>query len=131
MGMKFFHFSGVSSRAKIASTGHAGTQAPQSMHSSGWMYSISTVANSGSSLRGWIQSTGQTSTHALSLVPIHGSVMMYATDAPSLNQVLSPRRPWQVAQAHGNQSSELHGGHGLLAGKRPLGGSVLEHADAR
>ena len=33
--MKFFHFSGVSSSAKIASTGHAGTQAPQSMHSSG------------------------------------------------------------------------------------------------
>ena len=28
---------GVSSRVKIASTGHAGTHAPQSMHSSGWM----------------------------------------------------------------------------------------------
>src|SRR4026208_2093928 len=116
--MKFFHFSGVSSRAKIASTGHAGTQAPQSMHSSGWMYSISTVANSGSSLRGWIQSTGQTSTHALSLVPIHGSVMMYATDAPSLNQVLSTRRRWEEAQAHGNQPRELRCRNSLLANER-------------
>src|SRR6266550_4158582 len=77
--MKFFHFSGVSSRAKIASTGHAGTQAPQSMHSSGWMNSISAVSNSGSSFRGWMQSTGQTSTQAASLVPMQGSVMIYAT----------------------------------------------------
>jgi len=49
------------------------------MHSSGWMYSISVASNPGSSLRGWIQSTGHTSTHAASLVPIHGSQMMYAT----------------------------------------------------
>ena len=34
-GMYSFHFSGVSSSAKMASTGQAGTQAPQSMHSSG------------------------------------------------------------------------------------------------
>ena len=37
---------------------------------------LSTVANSGSSLRGWMQSTGQTSTQAVSFVPMHGSVMM-------------------------------------------------------
>src|SRR5258705_10931222 len=74
--MKFFHFSGVSSKAKIAATGHAGTQAPQSMHSSGWIYSIVASANSASSLRGWIQSTGQTSTQAVSFVSMHGSVMM-------------------------------------------------------
>ena len=37
VSMKFFHLSGVSSRAKMASTGQAGTQAPQSMHSSGWI----------------------------------------------------------------------------------------------
>src|SRR5262245_44970075 len=49
------------------------------MHSSGWMYSIVVCANSGSSLRGWMQSTGQTSTQAVSFVPMHGSVMMYAT----------------------------------------------------
>src|SRR5215216_6457647 len=48
------------------------------MHSSGWMKSIAVVANSGSSLRGWMQSTGQTSTHAESFVPMHGSVMMNA-----------------------------------------------------
>ena len=36
-GNERFHLSGVSSSAKIASTGQAGTQAPQSMHSSGWM----------------------------------------------------------------------------------------------
>src|SRR5438105_10891327 len=60
----------------MAATGHAGTHAPQSMHSSGWMYSIVACANSGSSLRGWMQSTGQTSTQAVSLVSIHGSVMM-------------------------------------------------------
>src|SRR3974377_369208 len=34
------HFSGRSSRAKIAVTGQTGTQAPQSMHSTGLMYSM-------------------------------------------------------------------------------------------
>jgi len=48
------------------------------MHSSGWMYSISAVSNVGSSLRGWMQSTGHTSTQAASLVPTHGSQMIYA-----------------------------------------------------
>src|ERR671935_2005842 len=60
----------------MADTGHAGTQAPQSMHSSGWMKSIGDCSNSASSLRGWMQSTGQTSTQAVSLVPMQGSVMM-------------------------------------------------------
>src|SRR5262249_20768092 len=32
-----FHSSGTSSSVKIASTGHSGSQAPQSMHSSGSM----------------------------------------------------------------------------------------------
>src|SRR6266487_3821627 len=36
-GVKLFHFSGRSSSAKIAVTGQTGTQAPQSMHSVGWM----------------------------------------------------------------------------------------------
>lgn len=31
------HSGGTSSSGKIAVTGHSGTQAPQSMHSSGWM----------------------------------------------------------------------------------------------
>src|ERR1700757_1884107 len=69
------HFSGKSSRAKIAVTGHTGTHAPQSMHSTGLMYSCVTPACSGSSLRGWMQSTGHTSTQAVSLVPIHGSAI--------------------------------------------------------
>src|SRR5262245_2986649 len=60
----------------MAATGHAGTQAPQSMHSSGWMYIIVAASYSGSSLRGWMQSTGQTSTQAVSLVSMQGSVMM-------------------------------------------------------
>src|SRR4030095_5487123 len=46
------------------------------MHSSGWIYSIVASANSASSLRGWMQSTGQTSTQAVSFVSIQGSVMM-------------------------------------------------------
>src|SRR6476661_5657555 len=45
------------------------------MHSSGWMYSIVTDSNSGSSLRGWMQSTGQTSTQAESFVPMQGPVI--------------------------------------------------------
>ena len=69
----------------MADTGHAGTHAPQSMHSSGWMKSIGDCSNSGSSFRGWMQSTGQTSTHAVSLVVMHGSVMMKAI-APELTQ---------------------------------------------
>jgi hypothetical protein len=87
--MNPFHFSGVSSRAKIASTGQAGTHAPQSMHSSGWMNSISADSKSDSSFLGWIQSTGQTSTHAVSLVPTHGSQMIYATEV-SRNNSLQP-----------------------------------------
>jgi hypothetical protein len=37
IGVKLAHFSGKSSRAKIAVTGQTGTQAPQSMHSTGLM----------------------------------------------------------------------------------------------
>jgi hypothetical protein len=40
---------------------------------------MSAAANGGSSFRGWIQSTGQTSTHAVSFTPMHGSQMIYAT----------------------------------------------------
>src|SRR5229473_3681811 len=74
-GVKLFHFSGRSSSAKIAVTGQTGTQAPQSMHSVGWMYSCVSASKAGSSLRGWMQSTGQTSTHAVSFVPMHGSAI--------------------------------------------------------
>src|SRR6185295_11189664 len=40
------------------------------------MKSIGALSNSGSSLRGWMQSTGQTSTQAVSFVSMQGSVMM-------------------------------------------------------
>src|SRR6202049_5015270 len=73
-----FHLSGRSSSAKIADTGQTGTQAPQSMHSTGSMYNISSSAYAGESFFGWIQSTGHASTHAVSLVPIHGSAITYA-----------------------------------------------------
>src|SRR5580704_18263906 len=75
IAVKLFHFSGRSSNAKIAVTGHTGTQAPQSMHSTGLMYSIVSVWWVGSSLRGWMQSTGHTSTHAVSLVLMQGSAI--------------------------------------------------------
>src|SRR3954447_19575171 len=69
------HLSGSASSGKIASTGHSGSQAPQSMHSSGSMTRIR--------LASWMQSTGQTSTHDLSLMSMHGSAMMYVTAAYS------------------------------------------------
>src|SRR5436305_10316508 len=76
--VKAFHFSGRSSSAKIAETGHTGTQAPQSMHSTGSIKSWSTPSNCGASFLGWMQSTGQASTHAESFVPMQGSAITYA-----------------------------------------------------
>src|SRR6201999_2317219 len=67
------HFWGSASSGKIASTGHSGSQAPQSMHSSGSMTSMRSAS--------WMQSTGQTSTHDLSLMSMQGSEMMYVTAA--------------------------------------------------
>src|SRR5712664_1740381 len=52
MGVKLFHFSGRSSSAKMAVTGHTGTHAPQSIHSVGWIYSCVSLSKSASSLRG-------------------------------------------------------------------------------
>src|SRR4051794_19879367 len=62
----------------MAETGQAGTQAPQSMHSTGSMKSCSASPWSASSFLGWMQSTGQASTQAVSFVPIQGSAMTYA-----------------------------------------------------
>ena len=73
------HLSGSASSGKIASTGHSGSQAPQSMHSSGSMISIR--SNS------WMQSTGQTSTHERSLMSMQGSAMMYVTAASLASDV--------------------------------------------
>src|SRR3954465_10346174 len=67
------HLSGSASSGKIASTGHSGSQAPQSMHSSGSMTRMRFAS--------WMQSTGHTSTHDLSLMSMQGSEMMYVTRA--------------------------------------------------
>src|SRR6476646_3051232 len=67
------HFSGSASSGKIASTGHSGSHAPQSMHSSGSMTRMRAAS--------WMQSTGQTSTQERSLMSIQGSAMMYVTQA--------------------------------------------------
>src|SRR5262249_51856497 len=69
------HFAGRASSGKIASTGHSGSQAPQSMHSSG---SITRMRSNS-----WMQSTGQTSTQDRSLMSMQGSAMMYVTGAQS------------------------------------------------
>src|SRR5260370_29695254 len=69
------------------------------MHSTGSMRSWSTGSNPGRpssycvSFFGWMQSTGQASTHAVSLVPIQGSAMMYATVQSSSYSLLVRRRP--------------------------------------
>src|SRR5437016_10167770 len=65
------HLSGSASSGKIASTGHSGSHAPQSMHSSGSITSIRAAS--------WMQSTGQTSMHDLSLMSMQGSAMTYVT----------------------------------------------------
>src|SRR5580698_5183331 len=105
-GVKLCHFSGKSSKAKIAVTGQTGTHAPQSMHSAGLIKSCFTPSWSGSSLRGWIQSTGQTSTQAVSFVPMQGSAITYAipdllvlpgTGAPSITP--RDRRKFACASA--------------------------------
>src|SRR5213082_1974367 len=69
--MKGDHLSGKASSGKIASTGHSGSHAPQSMHSSGSITRMRPAS--------WMQSTGQTSTHDLSLMSMQGSAMMYVT----------------------------------------------------
>src|SRR6266542_713979 len=63
-----FHFSGVLSSGKIALVGHAGSQAPQSMQSSGWM-----TRKFGPSEK---QSTGHTSTQSGYLHLMQGAATM-------------------------------------------------------
>jgi hypothetical protein len=50
---------------KDPSTGHSGSHAPQSMHSSGSITYMRPTS--------WMQSTGQTSTQERSLISMHGS----------------------------------------------------------
>src|SRR6266404_6247151 len=61
------HFSSPGSvSGLIASTGHSGSQTPQSMHSSGWMTSMFSPS--------WKQSTGHTSTQSMVLQRIQLSL---------------------------------------------------------
>src|SRR5687768_13236729 len=76
--MKLAHSAGRSSCGKMAVTGHSSTHSPQSMHVSGSMYSISAASKSASSFVGWMQSTGQTATQAVSFVPMQGWAIMWA-----------------------------------------------------
>src|SRR6266511_4159258 len=69
------HFSGTASSGVIASTGHSGSHAPQSMHSSGSMTSMRAPS--------WMQSTGQTSMQDLSLMSMHGSLITYVMPSRS------------------------------------------------
>src|SRR6266571_7310677 len=62
IAIKLFHSAGTVDSSKIAVTGQAGSHAPQSIHSSGLMLSISAVSNPSSLCVGWMQSTGHTST---------------------------------------------------------------------
>src|SRR2546423_10929298 len=83
MRMNGSHFSGRASSGKIASTGHSGSHAPQSMHSSGSMTRIRSAS--------WMQSTGQTSTQERSLMSMQGSAMMYVT-RPTVDSAYERRR---------------------------------------
>lgn len=58
---------GRASTGKIASTGQASAQAPQSMQDLGSTYSISVLPNARSRGVGWMQLTGQTATQVASL----------------------------------------------------------------
>src|SRR3954464_4293106 len=83
MRTKGSHLSGSASSGKIASTGHSGSQAPQSMHSSGSITRMRPAS--------WMQSTGQTSTQERSLMSIQGSAMMYVTTATLPSRLLGRR----------------------------------------
>src|SRR6185295_176897 len=57
------------------------------------MNSMSDDSNPASSFRGCMQSTGQTSTQAVSLVPTHGSQMIYAILFIILAGLAGPKSP--------------------------------------
>src|SRR5512133_3230295 len=114
------------------------------------MYNNSAVWKSPSSLRGWIQSTGHTSTHAVSLVLMHGSQITYAIRSSkkragcsargavhsarcTLHSALSRRprkaRRRDVAEAHRDVPSQIPCFLVVLGHDRPIVGRVPEDAD--
>src|SRR5918912_886591 len=105
------HLSGSASSGKIASTGHSGSHAPQSMHSSGSMTRMRSAS--------WMQSTGQTSTQERSLMSMHGSAMMYVT-RPSLarrHQLLDDLRSPLVERRLDDHLVESSGVRGAQTGR--------------
>src|SRR3569832_2296483 len=95
------HFSGSASSGKIASTGHSGSHAPQSMHSSGSLTRMR--------LNSWMQSTGHTSTHERSLMSMQGSAMMYVTPSILARAFARPARlPGGADQLGDEFGSPLH-----------------------
>src|SRR5689334_15261872 len=119
------HLAGSASSGKIASTGHSGSQAPQSMHSSGSMTRIR--SNS------WMQSTGQTSTHERSLMSMQGSAMMYVTGAQSTDAAGLARQ--LLDDLLGPLDEGRFGHHlvetGLVRAAQPVGVRVVREADDR
>src|SRR5690606_5703969 len=67
--MKAFHLSGSALSSKMAVVGHSGSQAPQSMHSSGWMTSEFTPSER--------HSPGQSATQSVYSHLVHGPATMY------------------------------------------------------
>src|SRR5205823_11427502 len=105
--MKGLHLSGSASSGKIASTGHSGSHAQQSMHSSGSMTRMRSAW--------WMQSTGQTSTQDRSLMSMQGSAMMYVT-GPTVD---SPRERLRSQPSGFRRARELrHDPAELLAERR-------------
>jgi hypothetical protein len=74
---KSAHLSGRSSKAKMAETGQTGTHARSRCIPLDRCRS-SRVRRIWGHLFGWMQSTGQASMHAVSLVPMQGSAITYA-----------------------------------------------------
>ncbi|MDE2903091.1 MAG: hypothetical protein OXP73_08675 [Chloroflexota bacterium] len=62
----------MSKLRKIAVTGQTRSHAPQSMQTTGSKYKSSVDADSGVPGTGWTQSTGRTSTHMASVMPMQG-----------------------------------------------------------
>src|SRR4051812_46329900 len=111
------HLSGSASSGKIASTGHSGSQAPQSMHSSGSITSIR--PNS------WMQSTGQTSTQDLSLMSIQGSAMMYVISRNPSGAARRGQGEPSAVRAAAGQAVAAPNPHPILASDRLSFGGPL------
>src|SRR5512146_1572866 len=110
----------------MASTGHSGSHAPQSMHSSGSITRMRPAS--------WMQSTGQTSTQERSLMSIQGSAMMYVTGATLPSRLLGrcdqPEDHLAGALEEGGLDDHLVE-PGRVRASEPLGVRVVRVAEDR